>query len=77
LFDSFPYHPLAADFHNFTATKLNSPNPDYVFDIRKGGVDVNGSTARFKTVNSVEGDLSEEQQADFKKNYTIGEVNSG
>jgi hypothetical protein len=77
LFDSFPYHGSAADIQRFTATKLNSPNPDYLFDIRKGGVDVNGSIARFKAINAVEGDLSEEQQADFKKNFTVGEVISG
>lgn len=77
IFDSFPYHQSAADVHSFTVSKLRSPLPDYLFDLRKGGVDQALSQQRYKKAKELEADLSEEQQAEFKKVYTIAEVISG
>lgn len=77
VFDSFPYHQSAADIHAFTSGKLRSPHPDYLFDLRNGGVDQALSQTRYKKVKEIEADLSEEQQAEFKKVYTTAEVISG
>ena len=77
IFDSFPYHQSAAEISAFTSSKLKSVNPDHLFDLRKGGVDQAASALRFKKAKEIEGDLSEEQQADFKKIYTVAEVITG
>lgn len=77
IFDSFPYHKSAAEITAFTSSKLNSVNPDYLFDLRKGGVDQAGSTLRYKSATSPDADLTEEQQEAFKKTYTVEEVKTG
>ena len=77
VFDSFPYHQSAADISAFTSGKLRSPHPDYLFDLRKGGVDQALSQQRYKKAKEVEADLSEEQLAEFKKIYTLAEVTTG
>jgi len=65
VFDSFPLHANAQDFATFTQSKLGSPGPDYIFDIREGGVTAAAAAARFQKRLEAEA-LSEEQQAEFK-----------
>ena len=40
IFDSFPLHATAEDFHRFTASQMRCGAPDYVFDVRAGGVEL-------------------------------------
>jgi hypothetical protein len=78
IFDSFPYHQSAADIQAFTGGKLKSANPDQLFDLRlTSGVDQAMSALRYKKAKEIEGDLSEEQQAEFKKIYGQAEVTYG
>lgn len=65
IFDSFPLHASAEDFYRFTAHKLRTAAPDYVFDLRKGGVEAAMILARQKKKLEAE-ELSEEQQAEVK-----------
>ncbi len=77
VFDSFPYHQSAAEIAAFTSGKLKSVNPNHLFDLCNGGVDQAMSALRYKKGKEIEGDLSEEQQADFKKIYNLAEVTYG
>ena len=65
IFDSFPLHSTAEDFHRFTSAMMRCGAPDYVFDVRAGGVEQAMIIARQKKRLEVE-ELSEEQQADIK-----------
>jgi adenylate kinase family enzyme len=72
IFDSFPYHNYdEGEINAFTSTKLGSPYPDYLFNLQKGGVEEDVSLVRWKKAKEIEGDLSEEQLAAFKKHYTL------
>lgn len=67
IFDSFPLHTSAHDFHRFTSQQMRCAAPDYVFDVRAGGVELPMIVARQKKRLEAE-ELSEEQQAELKAN---------
>lgn len=72
LFDSFPLHASAADFHRFAAQVLGTAAPDYLFDLRAAGVERGMMAARQKKRLEAE-ELSEEQQAEFKNQVAAWE----
>ena len=73
VFDSFPLHANAHDFQIFVSEKLSSPAPDYLFDLRSGGVDSTMAMGRQKKRLEAE-ELTEEQQSDFKSQFAASEA---
>ena len=69
LFDSFPLHTSAAHFHEFASDKVNSASPDYIFDLRNGGVDVAASIARHKKRSELE-EVSEDLAKELTNAFT-------
>lgn len=72
VFDGFPLHATPDGFHQFTSQKLGSSAPDYVFDLRKGGVDATMALARHKKRAELE-EVSEELQAEIRANFASSE----
>jgi adenylate kinase family enzyme len=64
IFDSFLGYDNVKDFQRFVSQRLQCAAPDYVFDIRAGGVGADLQLARFKKRNEGMEELTPEQQAE-------------
>jgi adenylate kinase family enzyme len=73
IFDFFPLHATGEEFFNFTSHKLNCAAPDFIFDIRNSGVDMNAAMARYKKKLEAE-ELSDEQKTSFHNDFLSNEI---
>lgn len=64
----------ASDFHKFASTKLGCAAPDYVFDLRQGGVNQEMQLQRFKKKSEGADEIPEEQVAEQKRLFAAEEA---
>jgi adenylate kinase family enzyme len=76
LFDSFPLHASGEVFYRFTRDKMRCGAPDYVFDIRAGGVETAMILARQKKRLEAE-ELNEDQQNEVRNQIDAWEGKIG
>lgn len=66
-------HQSSDDFFSFTDKKLKCAAPDFVFDLRNGGVTLDVALGRYKKKLEAE-ELSEEQRNNFHNDFISWEV---